>query len=363
MKRDYYEILGVPRNASGEEIKQGFRKLALQYHPDRNPGDKKSEAAFKEIAEAYEVLSDSQKRSQYDQFGHIGVGGGGGFGPDMGDIFGDIFEDFFGGGARARGRSERGSDLAYELDLSFEEAVFGVVKTIEIPREEQCHTCHGDGAKPGTNRHRCENCHGTGHTVVSSGFFSLSQTCRHCHGEGSLIQHLCSDCHGSGRVKVKRRLEVKVPAGVDTGSRLRINGEGESGYKGGGRGNLYVSITVESHSLFKRSGHDILCEIPISFVQAALGAEMEVPTLVGKTTLHIPAGTQNGKMFKLKGKGVASVDGSKVGDQFVRITIEVPTKLSERQKSLLKEFGQLANEKAYPMRHSFLEKVQTLFNK
>ncbi len=366
-KKDYYELLGVSRQVTLEEIKKAYRKCALAHHPDKNPGDKKAEEKFKEATEAYQVLSDPEKRRLYDQFGHEGLAsaGMGGFSDaaGFGDIFSDIFEDFFGGASRTKNRPRRGGDLQYELEISFEEAVFGVEKSIEIPREETCSDCRGDGAKPGTTRKTCSVCHGSGQVLASSGFFSISRPCNRCRGDGSFIEHPCVACHGAGRVPVKRKIPAKIPAGVDNGSRLRISGEGEAGLRGGPRGDLYVDIYVTAHDFFERKGINILCEVPVSFVQAALGVEIEVPVLMGTTTLKIPAGTQAGKIFKLKGKGIASLDGQGIGDEEIRILVETPTHLSEKQKELLKEFAGLSGEKVNPISSSFVEKLKALFKK
>lgn len=367
-KRDYYQVLGVSKSAEPEEIKKAYRKCALAHHPDRNPGNQKAEENFKEATEAYQVLSDPQKRQLYDQYGHEGVSSAGGFGAGgfsasgFGDVFEDIFEDFFGGGGRrSRQRPQRGSDLEVEIVISFEEAAFGATKIINARREEICSTCKGDGARPGTERSTCSTCHGSGQVLASSGFFSISRPCHRCQGQGVLIEHPCAACRGTGRVAVERKVEVRIPAGVDNGVRLRMTGEGEAGLRGGGRGDLFIEISVKPHELFKREGNDISCEVPISFTQAALGCEIEVPTLVGTTTLKIPAGSQTGKVFKLKGKGIASVHGHGVGDEEIRILVETPTHLSDKQKELLKEFAGLSGEKVNPLSSSFFEKAKKLF--
>lgn len=366
-KRDYYEVLGVTKSVSAEELKKAYRQAALKHHPDRNPGDKKSEEKFKEATEAYQVLADPQKRKLYDQFGHEGVESQGGFGgfssAGFGDIFEDIFEDFFGAsGSRSRRRAQRGSDLQYELEISFEEAAFGCEKNIEIRREETCSTCKGEGAKPGSAKATCSTCHGSGQILASSGFFSIARTCHRCHGQGSFIEHPCTACHGTGRLLIDRKVHVKIPAGADNGLRLRISGEGEAGILGGPRGDLYIDLTVASHEIFTRQGDNILCEVPVSFVQAALGAEIEVPTLVGTAALKIPAGTQGGKIFRLKGKGMQSLRGNGIGDEEVRIIVETPSHLSEKQKELLKQFVALSGEKINPISQSFSEKVKKLFS-
>ena len=369
-KRDYYEILGVSKSVHADELKKAYRQAALKFHPDRNPGDKKSEEKFKEATEAYQVLADPQKRKLYDQFGHAGVEsqGAAGFGgfssAGFGDIFEDIFEDFFsaGGSSRGKRRAQRGSDLQYELEILFEEAAFGCEKNIEIRREETCSTCKGDGAKPGSGRTTCSTCHGSGQILASSGFFSIARTCHRCQGQGSFVEHPCAACRGTGRVLIDRKVHVKVPAGTDNGMRLRMTGEGEAGMLGGPRGDLYIDLTVAAHEIFTRQGDNILCEVPVSFVQAALGAEIEVPTLAGTTSLKIPPGTQGGRTFKLKGKGIQSLRGGGLGDEEVRIVIETPTHLSEKQKELLSQFAALSGEKINPISSSFAEKVKKLFN-
>ncbi|OGW83389.1 MAG: molecular chaperone DnaJ [Omnitrophica bacterium RIFCSPHIGHO2_02_FULL_51_18] len=368
MKRDYYEILGVKRVVTADELKKAYRKCALEHHPDRNPGSNKSEELFKEATEAYQVLSDPKKKELYDRYGHeglTGLGNGGGFSSaGFGDIFQDIFEDFFGGThGRGHTRPARGDDLGHEVEISFNEAAFGVEKELLLKREEVCSACRGDGAKPGTSRKTCGTCNGTGQILASSGFFSISRTCNRCHGQGSLVEHACGACSGHGRVVAQRKLSVKIPAGVDNGLRLRVPGEGEAGLRGGPRGDLYVDIHVRPHEFFIRNQENILCEVPVSFAQAALGCEMEVPTLTGTTPLRIPAGTQSGKLFKLKGKGLPSLRGGATGDEDVRIAVETPTRLTERQKELLREFAAAGGEKVNPISRSFMEKVRKVFNK
>lgn len=364
-KKDYYELLGVSRNASEEEIKKAYRKLALQYHPDRNPGDKQSEEKFKEVSEAYQILSDAEKRAKYDQYGHAAFGDGspfpGGFDFTAGfeDVFGDIFGEFFGGGAR-RGRG-RGDDLRYNLTLKFEEAVSGTEKKIKIPRHGPCETCHGSGAKAGTAPQTCPTCRGRGQVSFQQGFFSVSRTCSQCHGQGTIVKDPCANCGGSGRLRNLHTLNVKIPGGVDTGSRLKLRSEGESAPAGGAPGDLYVVIQVEPHPIFIRENLDILCDVPISIAQAALGAEIDVPTLNGKVKMKIPAGTQSGKVFRMKGKGVNDVQGYHQGDQHVRVSVETPTHLTARQKELLKEFATAGGEDVNPMAKGFLDKMKDLF--
>jgi molecular chaperone DnaJ len=366
-KGDYYELLGLSRTASDDEIKKAYRQLALKYHPDRNPGDKHAEEKFKEISEAYQVLSDAQKRVQYDQFGHAAFGEGGpfagGFDFNAGfqDIFGDIFGDFFGAGTAGRRRQMRGEDLRYNLTLAFEEAVSGTEKRIKIPRHGQCETCRGTGAKPGTAPQPCPTCRGKGQVNFQQGFFSVSRTCNQCHGQGTIIRDPCGVCGGAGRVRKLHTLNVKIPAGVDTGSRLKLRGEGETGPAGGVPGDLYVVIQVEPHPIFVRDNLDLLCDIPISFAQAALGTEIDVPTLDGKVKMKIPSGTQSGKVFRLKSKGIRDVQGYQRGDQHVRVTVETPTHLTARQKELLREFAELDGEDTNPLTKGFFEKVKQLF--
>lgn len=377
-KRDYYEILGVDKNASTEEIKRAYRKLALKHHPDRNPTNKKeSEEKFKEISEAYAVLSDSQKRAQYDQFGHAGIDSrytyedifrGADFSSifeDLGiggDIFADILEGFglFGGGRRTR--RHRGSDLQYDLEITFEEAAFGTAKDFVVPRHEICPTCKGEGAAHGHGKTRCPKCGGAGQISTSHGFgFFFSRTCDRCEGEGTIIEKPCQKCKGTGRVVVERKLNVKIPAGIENGMRLRISGEGEAGLRGGQRGDLYVLVYVKPHEIFERHNSDIYCEIPISMVQAALGAEIDVPTLEGKVKMKIPGGTQSGRIFRLKGKGIADLHDHGRGDELVRITVETPANLNAEQKRLLEEFAKVSGEDAFPKAQSFMNKLKDLF--
>lgn len=365
-KRDYYEVLEVHRNASDTEIKKAYRKLAIKYHPDKNPGDKQAEEKFKEISEAYEVLSDPQKRAQYDQFGHAGVGGGGfggtGFGFGAGTPFGDIFGDLFGGGRQQRSRGRRGDDLLYNLEISFEEAAFGVESRIEVPYNKRCSSCGGSGAKPGTEPKVCPTCRGAGQVRFQQGYFSVSRTCSHCGGEGRVIDSPCGNCRGTGMEKDTKTISVKIPAGVETGNRLKLSGEGGQGIKGGANGDLYVAITVRPHPVFTRDNNDVICEIPISFVQAALGTEIQVPTLDGKVNLRIPEGTQSGRVFRLRDKGIPVLQGYGRGDQLVVIKVETPVNLNKKQRELLEEFARIGGEEIYPMKKSFFEKVVDLFS-
>ncbi len=367
-KRDYYEVLGVHRNASEIEIKKAYRKQALKHHPDKNPGDKASEEAFKELSEAYSVLSDRQQRANYDQYGHAGMGGGGGFssggfgGSPFEDLFGDIFGDLFGGRAGGRSsRGQRGDDLRYNLSIKFEDAAFGLETKIQIPRYQPCETCDGSGAKPGTNPRTCEVCRGAGQVRYQQGFFSMTRPCPECHGSGQMIDQPCSDCGGQGRIKGKKNLSLRIPAGVESGSRLKLTGEGEPGLQGGPPGDLYVVINVQEHPLFRREGQEIICEIPISFPQAALGCDLEVPTLDEKLNIKVPAGTQSGKVVQLPGKGFPSLQGYARGDQLVVLRVETPTKLTSRQKELLEEFALEGGEDIHPMGKTFLDKVKELF--
>jgi len=349
-KKDYYEILGVTPSASDEEIKKNYRKIAMKYHPDRNPGDKKAEDQFKEAAEAYEVLSDRQKRDIYDQYGHEGLSNTGfrgfsGF-EDIFSHFSDIFEDVFGfGGGRGRAHSfvRAGADLRYDLKISFLDAAFGLTTTIELEKLATCHECQGTGAAPGSSPETCRTCQGRGQVIQSSGFFTISSTCPHCGGQGKLISKPCHTCKGTGQEKIKKNVQLKIPGGVETGSRLRLRGEGESGDHGGPSGDLYAFLQVEEHEYFTRSNDDIICRVPISFVQAALGATIEVPTLQDNEKIKIPKGTQTGKTFRLKGKGIPHVRGSGRGDQIIDIFVQTPTNISKKQEDLLKEFDRLSS--------------------
>jgi len=350
-KRDYYEVLGVSRDADDDQIKSNYRKLALKYHPDRNPGDKEAEENFKEAAEAYEVLRDSQKRSIYDQYGHEGLQGTGfsgfrGF-EDIFSSFGDIFEDFFGFGTGRRNRTaaRRGSDLRYDLSISFMDAAFGVETEIEIEKLESCEACEGAGCEPGTSPENCNHCGGSGQISRSQGFFSIRTTCPYCRGEGRKITHPCEECRGTGQVERKKKVSVKMPAGVDTGSRLRLTGEGESGTRGGPPGDLYIYVHVEPHEFFKRNNNDVICQIPISFVQATLGDDITVPTLNGDKELHIPKGTQPGEVFRFRGEGIPSLRGYGRGDQIIQVMVKTPTGITKKQEALLKDFAALESKK------------------
>lgn len=340
-QQDYYELLGVSRNAEESEIKKAYRKLAMKYHPDRNSNDKAAEEKFKEIQKAYAVLSDQQKRAAYDRFGHAGVdpsmgGGHGGFG-GFGDVFEDIFENIFSGGRSAgrQSRAQRGADLQFNVQLTLEEAALGKQIEITVPRHVVCEVCTGSGAKKGTTPKTCETCNGVGQVRIQQGFFSIQQTCPTCHGEGKIVTDPCTNCHGQGRVRESKKLTVKIPAGVDNGDRVRLGGEGEAGIHGGPSGDLYVQINVKTHAIFERHESDLHCEVPISFITAALGGSIEVPTLEGRVTLKIPGETQTGKTFRLRGKGMKSVRGHATGDLLCSVVVETPVNLSREQKELL----------------------------
>jgi molecular chaperone DnaJ len=374
-KQDYYEVLGVSKNASDAEIKKAYRRAAQKYHPDRNPDDATAEEKFKLAKEAYEILSNAQKRAAYDQFGHAGVDpsmgghgpGAGGFGggASFSDIFGDVFGDIFGGGGGRGGqRVYRGADLRYNLELSLEDAVRGTTVKIRVPTFTSCTTCGGSGAKKGTQPTTCTTCGGHGQVRMQQGFFSVQQTCPRCNGTGSIIGDPCGDCHGQGRVKEQKTLSVKVPAGVDTGDRIRLANEGEAGENGGPPGDLYVQIQVKDHPIFKRDDANLYCEVPISIVTAALGGELEVPTLDGRVSLKIPPETQTGKLFRMRGKGVKPVRGSAVGDLLCRVVVETPVKLSSEQKDLLRQLeDSMKNHgKHSPQHHSWLDGVKNFFD-
>jgi molecular chaperone DnaJ len=365
-KRDYYETLGISREAGPDEIKKAYRKLAHQYHPDKNSGDPAAEERFKEISEAYEVLSNPEKRHAYDRFGIAGPGRGfedfGDFGAGLGSIFDDIFEGFFGGrtGRSPRG-AQRGADLRYNLEVRFEEMAAGTEREITIPRLETCAACRGTGAKPGSQPVVCRACRGTGQVRFSQGFLTVSQTCGQCRGEGRVVEHPCSTCRGLGQAKAERILTVKIPPGVETGTRLKLGGEGEAGIRGGPPGDLYVVISVQEHPIFTRHGEDLYCEVPISFTQAALGAQIEIPTLSGRAQLKIPPGSQTGMEFRIKGKGVPNIRGHGRGDLLTRIFVEVPTQLTAKQRDLLEQYARLENGAGSPLVQGFWDKVKTLF--
>lgn len=372
-KHDYYEVLGVARNAGEPEIKKAYRRLAMKYHPDRNPGDSVAEEKFKEAKEAYEVLTDAQKRALYDQHGHDGVeamrqgGGAGGFGgADFGDIFGEVFGDIFGGGRRG-GRNQvfRGADLRYELELELPQAVFGHTSEIEIPRLMECETCHGSGAAKGSAPVTCDTCGGSGQMRIQQGFFQLQQPCSRCRGTGRIISNPCDTCLGQGRVRRTRKLSVKVPAGVSTGDRIRLGGEGEAGRNGGPAGDLYVEINVRPHPIFEREGDDLSCEVPLSFATAVLGGAVNVPTLEGEVSLKIPQETQSGRVFRLRGKGVKPVRGGTQGDLYCRVMVETPVNLSSEQRELLKQFDESLRHdgRAHsPREQGFFDGVKRFFS-
>jgi len=374
-KRDYYEVLGVDRSASEAELKKAYRRLAMKYHPDRNPDDAAAEAKFKEAKEAHDVLSSAEKKAAYDQFGHAafegGMGGGaGGQGAGgFGDIFGDMFGDIFGGGGAGGGgrqRQRRGADLRYNMELTLEEAVRGIEKNITVPRMSGCKTCHGSGAKAGSKPKHCSTCNGQGQVRIQQGFFSVQQTCPQCHGSGTIISDPCNDCHGEGRVRENKKLSVKIPAGVDEGDQIRLSGEGENGGTGGVNGDLYVSVTLKSHEIFTREGVDLHCTVPISYSSLALGGDLEVPTLDGRAKLKIPAGTQSGKMFRLRGKGVKNVrNAGFVGDLYCEVMVETPVNLTKRQKELLQELDDsihTGGSKHSPQESSWSDKIKSFFD-
>jgi molecular chaperone DnaJ len=378
-KRDYYEILGVNKSSSKEDIKKAYRKLAMQFHPDRNPDNKEAEAKFKEASEAAEVLLDDQKKARYDQFGHAGMGqgggpggfGGGGFSGDfgdLGDIFGDIFGEMMGGGRRRggggggrRSRAQMGEDLQAEMEVTFEEAAFGVEKEILIQKAASCGDCHGTGAKKGSSPTTCDMCHGHGEVRRQQGFFTIAQTCPKCQGSGQMIKDPCVTCHGKGRVRKKETLSVKVPAGIDEGQRLKLSNQGDGGAHGGPAGDLYVLIRLKEHDFFTRDGFDVICEVPVSFSQAALGSDVEVPTLGGRVSMKVPAGTQSGKKMRLKNKGIAKLGGYGFGDQIISIHVETPTKLTGEQRELFERLAALEENQSNPMTKGFFDRVKDLF--
>jgi molecular chaperone DnaJ len=372
-KRDYYEILGVSKGATGDEIKKAYRKKAKKYHPDVNPNDKESEKLFKEVNEAYEVLGDDRKRAQYDQFGHAAFDQSGGFGGGFSDFdfggIGDIFESFFGGGfggSSSRGnRPQKGRDLSYRVQVSFEEAAFGVQKDISVTRMENCSVCHGTGAKLGSERKTCPVCNGKGEIRYSQrtplGQFVNVKTCDKCNGEGTIVDDPCPKCNGKGKEKKTMTISVDIPAGIDDGQTISLRGEGEPGSKGGPAGDLYISVSIKMHPLFKRDGYDVICEIPITFCDAALGSELEVPTLDGKVSYKIHEGTQTGSIFRLKNKGIPHIRGYGRGDQYVKVFVEVPKNLSDKQKELLKKFSELENEDTHEKKKGFFEKMKSAF--
>lgn len=365
-KRDYYEVLGVDRQADAQALKSAYRKVALQFHPDRNPGNKEAEEKFKEASEAYEVLSDPEKRAKYDRFGHAAPGGFGGYGAqgfqgvNINDIFGDLFGEFFGGQRGQRGGRMRGSDLRYNLEISFEEAAFGAEVKLNLPRPKPCGPCDGTGSKSKQLR-SCPTCGGSGELRFTQGFFAVSRPCNQCMGSGQAVGDPCRECGGRGKVESNAELSVKIPAGVDNGTRVRLAGEGEPGEQGAGPGDLYVVIHVKEHPIFVREDYEVLCEVPLSFTQAALGTQLDVPTLDGKVKMKVPAGTQTGKLFRLRGKGVPHLHGGGRGDQHVRVIVETPTELNDKQRELLEKFAELSGEKTNPQSKSFFDKVREMF--
>jgi len=377
-KRDFYEVLGVAKNASDDDIKKAYRKLAMKHHPDRNQGDAavKAEERFKEAKEAYEILSDPQKRAAYDQFGHAGVDpsmGGGRGGPGLegfggfAEAFGDIFGDIFGGGGRRGGGGQqiyRGADLSYAMEITLEEAAQGKETQIRIPSWEACETCHGSGAKPGTSAKPCPTCHGSGQVHLRQGFFSIQQTCPQCRGSGKIIPEPCSACNGAGRIKRQKTLEVKIPAGINEGMRIRSAGNGEPGTNGGPPGDLYIEIRIRQHEVFERDGDDLHCTVPVGMTTAALGGTVEVPTLGGKAEIELPEGTQHGKTFRLRGKGIKGIRSSYPGDLYCHVTVETPVKITEHQRKLLKELDESfrkAGDRHSPNAKSWTDRVKDLF--
>ncbi len=372
-KRDYYDVLGVDKGADKNDIKRAYRKLAMKYHPDRNPDDEKAAAAFREVTEAYEILADEEKRARYDQYGHAGVDdqmggfGAGGFQnshayQDFGDLFGSVFGDAFGFGGGGGQQHNQGADLRYNLTITLEEAAKGKEVELEIPKHEHCDTCSGSGARPGTNPVPCSTCGGHGQVQMQQGFFAVRRTCPSCQGMGKKIESPCVSCGGTGRKKVKKRLKVKIPAGVYDGAQVRVAGEGEAGTQGGASGDLFIVVHIKEHAIFERDGADLHCEMPITFPQATLGAEVDAPTLEGKVKIRIPAGTESGRVFRLRGHGVKDVRVHQKGDLFVRVQIAVPKKLTARQEELLKAFAKETGDEVYPERSSFLGKAKKLWD-
>ncbi len=372
-KRDFYEVLGVAQGASAEELKKAYRKLAMKFHPDRNPGDSEAEAKFKEVKEAYETLDDPQKREAYDRYGHAGVdpngqggfggAGAGGFSDVFGDIFGDIFGNQRGGGGGGRSNVYRGSDLRYAMEITLEQAANGHSTEIRVPSWEGCSTCDGTGAKPGTKAVECQTCKGHGQVRMQQGFFSVQQTCPTCDGSGKTIPDPCNECHGDGRIKKSKTLEVKIPAGIEDGMRIRSAGDGEPGLNGGPPGDLYVEVRTKPHDVFQRDGDDLHCEIPISMSKAALGGTVKVPTLGGSAEIELPEGTQTGKTFRLRGKGIKGLRSSYPGDLYSHVVVETPVRLNERQKQLLRELDEsLSDMKHSPQSKSWRDRVKNFFN-
>ncbi|MEY2780438.1 MAG: hypothetical protein RL307_142 [Pseudomonadota bacterium] len=375
-KRDYYEVLGVPKNASDDEIKKAYRKLAMKYHPDRNQGDAAAETKFKEVKEAYEMLSDNEKRQAYDQFGHAGVdpnmrggpGGAGGFGGGgFADAFGDIFGDIFGQARRGGGGRQvyRGNDLSYAMEITLEEAADGKLSQIRIPSWDSCEPCGGSGAKAGTSAETCSTCHGSGQVQLRQGFFSVQQTCPHCRGAGKIIKDPCTSCHGQGKVRTHKTLEINIPAGIDDGMRIRSSGNGEPGVNGGPPGDLFIEIRLKKHDVFERDGDDLHCEVSIPMTTAALGGEVEVPTLKGSVTIDLPDGTQSGKQFRLRSQGIKGVRSSSAGDLYCHVKVETPVKLTEHQRKLLKELDdslRKGGQKHSPSDKGWTDRIRDFFN-
>ncbi len=372
-KRDYYEILGVEKGADTNTIKRSYRKLAMKYHPDRNKDDNAAAEKFREVTEAYEVLSDADKRARYDQYGHAGVDdqmhdfwARGGFQEsqafrDFGDVFGDVFGDIFGFGGGG-GRTGRGADLRYQMDMSLEDAAAGREVELKIPKNVMCDTCHGSGARPGTRPVPCRTCGGHGQVQMQQGFFAVRRTCPECHGQGTRIDSPCVECGGSGLVRTTKKMKVRIPPGVYDGAQVRVGGEGEAGQQGAPAGDLYIVVRLQKHAIFERDGADLYCNMPITFPQAALGAEVESPTLSGRVKIRIPAGTESGKVFRLRGKGVPDIRANQTGDLYVRIHVAVPAKLSRKQEQLLREFAVEAGDEVYPERTSFLDKAKKFWD-